>query len=230
MGDPAVSPTREVRCASCGTVNRLPLNYPLAQRPLCARCKAPIAELPAVGVLRATVGAAKTAAKIAPRFIPLAVLVGGFCALIVYVDRLPKQPAAPVIREAVCEVPSPPTGLYRRLTADLDVSRLTIDGVSSNAFVVLANPGSGRVVRQFYIRAGETLEARAPLGLYALKLARGDAWCGPDRYFGSRTSFAQADDLFDFKEDGHWTVTLIPQRFGNLATTTISRAQFSGEP
>jgi hypothetical protein len=49
-----------------------------------------------------------------------------------------------------------------------------------------------------FVRGGETVETRAPLGKFIVKYASGDTWYGYDHLFGPDTTYTKADETFIF--------------------------------
>lgn len=86
-------------------------------------------------------------------------------------------------------------------------------------------------VARFFIREGETLEAKMPLGSFNLRYAYGHAWYGHENLFGhGKTKCARSDDSFDFYIEGDRIagneIQLIKQLNGNLETEPIDIDEF----
>ena len=82
----------------------------------------------------------------------------------------------------------------------------------------------------FYVKGGETVSVKVPVGIYKLWYASGDTFYGTKDFFGSKTSFNVSDDLMEFYSDSSYvygsTVTLYKVTNGNLDTRLVNRSQF----
>jgi hypothetical protein len=82
----------------------------------------------------------------------------------------------------------------------------------------------------FFVRSGQTLSVRVPLGVYELRYAAGEKWYGEEYLFGPETAYRRADEQFDFRAEGEkisgFTVELIKQINGNLGETSIKPSDF----
>lgn len=111
------------------------------------------------------------------------------------------------------------------------IAPLTIKTSGSDSYLVkLKKSGSGEDVLSVYVCGGESIDIDVPLGTFQLVYASGSVWYGPTHLFGEDTSYAKADELFEFyEEDGYvngWTVSLYPVSNGNLDTTPIDPEEF----
>lgn len=79
---------------------------------------------------------------------------------------------------------------------------------------------------EFFIRGGDDFGIEVPRGTYRVKMASGRKWYGMKNLFGSRTSYSKANDSFPISNGDHWTVELIPQKYGNLRDTPIDAEDF----
>lgn len=103
--------------------------------------------------------------------------------------------------------------------------------VSTNAdYFARLTDRSGNDVASFFIRAGETMESKMPLGTFNLFYAAGSTWFGPKELFGEDTIYSVVGERFSFSKDGEGfngvEVELILQSNGNLSTERISREEF----
>jgi peptidoglycan hydrolase-like protein with peptidoglycan-binding domain/predicted RNA-binding Zn-ribbon protein involved in translation (DUF1610 family) len=94
---------------------------------------------------------------------------------------------------------------------------------------LVETPGRETAFRGF-VRAGETLETKVPLGSYYLRYATGEAWYGEKYLFGPDTVCSEADKVLRFYKQGVYvyghTVELFLQRQGNLGSRRISSFDF----
>lgn len=131
--------------------------------------------------------------------------------------------------EEVFGLTRPSTGHFGK-AAKKSVAPLKIS-VSPNAdyFVYLVD-GDGLAVASFYIRAGQTLESKMPLGTFELFYVAGTTWYGEDRFFGDNTVYSVVTKQLSFTRDvdgyNGIKVELILQTNGNLPTKGISRKEF----
>ena len=82
----------------------------------------------------------------------------------------------------------------------------------------------------FFVRSGQTVAVRVPIGVYELRYAAGEKWYGEEYLFGPDTVYRRADEQFDFRAEGDkisgFTVELIKQVNGNLRETSIKPSDF----
>lgn len=88
----------------------------------------------------------------------------------------------------------------------------------------------GKTVLTVFVRGGEQVDLKVPLGSYELRYATGKTWYGPTHLFGPETRCSRAQSRLDFKQRGRTiqghTVELYRQVGGNLATDSVSAARF----
>jgi hypothetical protein len=81
-----------------------------------------------------------------------------------------------------------------------------------------------------FVRSGQSVSTKVPLGSYKIKYAAGIQWYGETHLFGPDTSYSMADKRFDFQEIGNqvsgFTVELFLQPHGNLRTKQIKPKDF----
>jgi hypothetical protein len=92
--------------------------------------------------------------------------------------------------------------------------------------VKIADAVSGRPSRSFYILGGSTLEIEVPAGLFTLKYATGDRWCGDQELFGTSTEVSQTERTFRFDNDHGYKIDLVRRKNGNLPIKIINRDVF----
>ncbi|MEQ1486526.1 J domain-containing protein [Methyloglobulus sp.] len=97
-------------------------------------------------------------------------------------------------------------------------------------FVKIVNLSNNQPIGSYFIRSGESIDIKIPLGTYEIKYASGTKWQGIDYLFGSETTYSKAESTFKFSFDGYhysgYTVELIMQQNGNLETSRIQPNQF----
>ncbi|MEI6334649.1 MAG: J domain-containing protein [Methylococcaceae bacterium] len=97
-------------------------------------------------------------------------------------------------------------------------------------FIKIVNLSNGQPIGAYFIRSGETIDIKIPLGTYEIRYASGTTWYGLDYLFGPDTTYSKADSTFNFSFDGHqysgYTIELIMQQNGNLRTSIIKANQW----
>jgi hypothetical protein len=100
----------------------------------------------------------------------------------------------------------------------------------TNFYVKVQDAYNKGSYQTFFIRGGEKLNTKVPLGTYLIRYAAGEIWHGPQCMFGMDSIFSKADKKFLFQQNGNqiqgYQVELILRRDGNLRTSKISRGQF----
>ncbi len=103
-------------------------------------------------------------------------------------------------------------------------------GDDRHFFVKLEEWSSGQPVVGVFVRAGQSVDVKIPLGTYRLKYAAGIAWYGDQELFGDNTTYYKADKQFQFATSGGqvagYTVELFLQPNGNLKTTHIGKVNW----
>jgi hypothetical protein len=85
-------------------------------------------------------------------------------------------------------------------------------------------------VMSIFIRAGQTVEVKVPLGSYKAKIASGQTWYGDAVRFGPNTSYATLDTVLEFSIQGNQLLgnelMLTRVRDGNLKQVPLSATEF----
>lgn len=140
------------------------------------------------------------------------------------------QQPVPVFNQP--EQPVPQSGAnnanFRNGVAPLKITTSSAGGY--HYFVKIVNLLNGQSIGSYFIRSGEAIDIKVPLGTYEIKYASGTKWYGMGYLFGTETTYSKADSTFDFTFDGYqysgYTVELIMQRNGNLRTSGIQPSQW----
>ena len=97
-------------------------------------------------------------------------------------------------------------------------------------FVKIVDWATDAVVMTLFVRSGQSVSTKVPLGSFKIKYAAGSQWYGETYLFGPNTSYSMADKRFDFEETGDqvsgFTVELFLQPNGNLTTKRIRPEDF----
>jgi len=164
-------------------------------------------------------------------------LIGGFFLYGYHADKKSEEEAHALAEEYNRQHPVlslPQTGDLSRpdLGNGPAVAPLTIQTRSSGShyFLKMVETISGRTAFTAFIRSGDTLQTRMPIGSYEMRYATGSDWHGPSQLFGPRTNYNKADSTFVFSRDlsgySGYTVELILQSHGNLSTRRIGKSSF----
>ena len=110
-----------------------------------------------------------------------------------------------------------------------------------NYYVKLTPKHSNKKIMTAFIRGGETLNIRVPLGSYKIRYAAGKHWCGEYYLFGENTLYNKLKETFTFKKetivkgrrykpgtiryDGY-NIELFLQHNGNLKSESIGQNDF----
>jgi hypothetical protein len=124
----------------------------------------------------------------------------------------------------------PATGIvahnHERPMAPLDI----LGEPGANYFVKLVAPGSRTPILTAFIRDGEKLSIKAPLGTYNLRIASGKEWYGLKYLFGPETALSEAEQDLSFEDTGSgyagYTVELTPRLNGNLHVKNVDAADW----
>jgi hypothetical protein len=132
-------------------------------------------------------------------------------------------------------IPLPATGRIRSLwrsspeTVLAPLRVVTATG-SPNYYVKVVDWETHAARLVLFVRSGQTLSVRVPVGVYELRYAAGEKWYGEEYLFGPETAYRRADEQFDFRAEGEkvsgFTVELIKQINGNLRETSMKPSDF----
>jgi len=141
-----------------------------------------------------------------------------------YAPRPPSLPSQPLPRSGEINTHIP--GVYGSMDAPFEIKT----SAGSNYLLKMEHWDSGRDILDVFVRSGETIEIKVPVGKYRVKYASGQTWYGSEELFGPRTSYSKADQPFEFRKtyNGYngYTITLYRVRNGNLRTSNIGASDF----
>ena len=183
----------------------------------------------------------------------LSIIIGAIFLVVLYIAQSNSKPATPIARpsptpvapgpkaasvpeiKAPTPVPldNPPSGQVIKKNGLSLVAPFEINtSAGQNYLVKLVDANTKQDAIMVFVRGGDTVKVKAPLGTYILRYASGDGWYGyrTKAHFGPSTTCTQADTLLAFARtyngyDGH-SVTLYKVRNGNLSTSNIPVDQF----
>jgi len=137
-----------------------------------------------------------------------------------------------VSASAMAEAPLPENGATQRFVPAEPVAPLQIvtGGEAVHYFVKLVTAKGGKAVLSVFVRAGEKVAIKVPLGSYRIKYAAGTAWQGEKALFGEATQYFEAEKRFDFARKGGKTkgflVELIVKPDGNLSRRPLGKTDW----
>jgi len=224
-------------CKECGSKNRV-ASHSRKRRPICGNCKAALTE----SVL---IVAKRVALRLKPVWIGISVVVGVIVLIVLANQRPTRVPALPQIPSPRVETRSRPPpdfvqplqplpfngskSTYYRAEAVAPLTISTRQG-TGHYFVKIVDWATDAPVMTVFVRSGQSVSTKVPLGSYKIKYAAGSQWYGKTYLFGPETSYSMADKQFDFAEIGNqvsgFTVELFLQPNGNLRTKRIRPKDF----
>lgn len=240
---------KDVRCATCSTLNRLRPSGP-TQIPVCGRCGA---KLHTAGLNRWSGAQALARKAVAPASLGLLLFSAG--CLVSALSRMSGGSELPSPSRSAGVPPPPilellqpaelPSG-FERVPAQPFVHNTSnvfvtdervapfkiVTSPGENYFVKLFRNSDNKLYAQFLIIGGNGFTTRVATGSYTMRYAIGQIWYGYKLKFGpgSATSYKRADKTLNFTEfDGGTkgvSVELVRQRGGNLPTTYITEQEF----
>lgn len=149
----------------------------------------------------------------------------------VAIPKLNKQHEPRVQQATVAEVTMPYTGEVNNFSAEERIAPFNIEtSTGVNYFVKLKDVYSNQTVIEFFIRGGDRISTKVPLGTYQIVYASGKKWYGYNHLFGKNTSYSKTDQNFNFKQTYNgvsgYTITLYQVQNGNLSTSHLNPSQF----
>lgn len=127
------------------------------------------------------------------------------------------------------ELPLPNSGIYNLLTDKKLIAPLTIssDPAGSNIYLKFEDSETNSIVMTIFIKYGETINIKVPLGKYLIKVASGGKWYGNSYLFGPNTNYSEVRDLITFYQNGDQimghTIDFKGSIDGNLPTDNINK-------
>lgn len=125
-------------------------------------------------------------------------------------------------------LPTPPTSvLSTAYDTTTSTCPFTMIADNSNYYVKLCDvTNENRVIAKFFIRSGESLSTKIPVGQYAVKYGSGDKWKGEKELFGRYSQYGKSATLafyYDgFSSQGH-TISFYKSADGNFQTDNVGR-------
>jgi hypothetical protein len=128
-------------------------------------------------------------------------------------------------------VAMPYNGKEQKFVNDKSIAPLTIEtSAGANYLVKIVDYYSKSNVMTIFIKGGNTIRTKVPLGTFEIRYASGEQWYGYKHLFGNDTSYSKADESFDFRNTGYqitgYTLTLYRVSNGNLRTSHMNPSEF----
>ncbi|NLW90254.1 MAG: J domain-containing protein [Syntrophomonadaceae bacterium] len=125
----------------------------------------------------------------------------------------------------------PPTGKIASFSNADSLAPLKISGAPGvNYYIKLVDNNTGQTMVTIFLRAGETVQTKIPLGTYKMRTAQGDTWYGKEAYFGPETQFTETTESIEFYRTDFQimgqVITLQSRQDGNLHTEAIRSDEF----
>jgi hypothetical protein len=159
---------REVRCNSCGALNRVP-SYSIHHIPWCGKCGAALPEHQVVKATRLSY----RLGRLSLYYLLLGAFLTAFIGLLTLSSHLMSRQTQLAKNPPSCTAPLPPHGLYRRYTELPLLSRLTLKTeTGENYFVKLVDVTAQMSKMDFFLHGGTILSADVPVGTFTVKIRR----------------------------------------------------------
>ena len=129
------------------------------------------------------------------------------------------------------EVSIPFSGKEQNYTTSPQLAPFSIQtSGNTNYFIKLKDAYSNETIMDFFIRGGDNITTKVPLGTYKIVYASGKKWYGKKHLFGKKTLYSKADATFNFIRTSNgingYTITLYIVANGNLNTSYLSPSEF----
>jgi len=130
-------------------------------------------------------------------------------------------------KERPVPIPEPATGvLAKSFKRGEAVFQVRASPDSMPYLVKLCDPATDVELLTGFVRPGETLQTRVPVGVYTLEYASGDSWYGPQLMFGPRAIYGGMGKPIDFRlatsEYSGFKIELSPHWGGGHGGTSVS--------
>jgi len=125
----------------------------------------------------------------------------------------------------------PTNGEIKSFTNQDRIAEFEIESSNEENYLIkIKDYYSHKKIMTIFVRGGESLKTKVPLGEYEITYASGKIWYGYENLFGSETHYSKADEKFSFEKIDNkisgYTITLYPVIGGTLATEDINKSQF----
>lgn len=97
-------------------------------------------------------------------------------------------------------------------------SRIVVTTAAANAVVQLFDPQNDQHILSVYVQKNDRVELAAPVGTWRMRIAEGQRWHGPRKFFGSSTTYETVVKLMKFPRNGWNGIDLHRRPDGTLPT------------
>lgn len=108
--------------------------------------------------------------------------------------------------------------VWRDLDPRLLRSRMAVTTAAANAVVQLFDPQTDQHILSVYVQKNDRVELAAPIGTWRMRVAEGQRWHGPRKFFGSSTTYETVAQLMKFPRNGGNGIDLHRRPDGKLPT------------
>lgn len=108
--------------------------------------------------------------------------------------------------------------VWRDLDPRLLRSRMAVTTAAANAVVQLFDPQTDQHILSVYVQKNDRVELAAPVGTWRMRVAEGQRWHGPRKFFGSSTTYETVAQLMAFPRNGGNGIDLHRRPDGKLPT------------
>lgn len=152
---------------------------------------------------------------------PLQGWILGLSALLTLIPMYREMKRAGWLPDTSPAVAFPASGsvtVWRDLDPRLLRSRMAVTTAAANAVVQLFDPQTDQHILSVYVRKNDRVELAAPVGTWRMRLAEGQHWHGPRKFFGSSTTYETVAQLMAFPRNGGNGIDLHRRPDGKLPT------------
>jgi hypothetical protein len=152
---------------------------------------------------------------------PLQGWIFGLSALLTLVPMYREMKRAGWLPDTSPAVAFPASGsvtVWRDLDPRLLRSRMAVTTAAANAVVQLFDPQTDQHILSVYVQKNDRVELAAPVGTWRMRVAEGQRWHGPRKFFGSSTTYETVAQLMAFPRNGGNGIDLHRRPDGKLPT------------
>lgn len=134
-------------------------------------------------------------------------------------------------QDGLSSVVMPPTGRIRSFVNGDLLAPFKVSGAPGvNYYIKLVDNDTNQTAVTLFLRTGETLQTKVPLGTYRMRTAEGQIWYDQETLFGPNTRFTVTTEPMEFYRSGFQVMghvlSLQSHQDGNLQIEEISSEEF----
>lgn len=152
---------------------------------------------------------------------PLQGWILGLSALLTLIPMYREMKRAGWLPDTSPAVAFPASGsvtVWRDLDPRLLRSRMAVTTAAANAVVQLFDPQTDQHILSVYVQKNDRVELAAPVGTWRMRVAEGQRWHGPRKFFGSSMTYETVAQLMAFPRNGGNGIDLHRRPDGKLPT------------